>query len=178
MNRSPLTSKAFLPVCAVVAVMLQIILAPNIAIRGVVPNLILVVVVLVAMRSEVLPATVAGFLLGLVFDLVTAGPVGGMSLIMALLAYSASSLKKDLFEGNWVAQVLMLLVAAFAGELLHNALYSIIGYDRDFFASLLLRALPGALYDSLFGLILFPLLQRFTSSRKGAGSKLLKGGLN
>jgi rod shape-determining protein MreD len=172
-------SRIFLPLCAFVAVLLQIIVAPHIAINGAVPNFILVVVVLTAMRSEVIPAVIAGFVLGLVFDLVTAGPLGAMPLIMALLAYGASSLKKDLFEGNWLAQVLMLLLAAFFGELLHNALYSIIGYDRDFLASLLLRALPGALYDAVLGLIFFPILHRLTTgSRKRQSSGRLLGKLD
>jgi rod shape-determining protein MreD len=172
----PSSPPILLPVVTIAAVLLQIIIAPHIAIGGVVPNIVLVAVVLVAMRSEVISATIVGFVLGLVFDLATSGPVGGMSLVMALLSYGVSSFRKDIFQDNWVMQVIVLLLAAFAGELLHNVLYSIIGYDTDFLSSLLRRALPGALYDSLVGLILFPILQHFANaSRKRQNAGLLKG---
>jgi rod shape-determining protein MreD len=166
-TRAPRAARlSFTLVGGLAAFLLQLIMAPNIAILGAVPNFILGFVVLNAMSCNKVRSSLAGFILGLLYDLVAQGPLGIMSFVLAILGYSVSSLNKELFAGGWAVQALFLLVAAFFGELLHAAFLSILGYDTDFLLSLGMRVVPGTLYDALFGLIVFPLIHRFGKGRK------------
>jgi rod shape-determining protein MreD len=109
------------------ALLLQTVLAPNIAILNAVPNFVLGFVVLNAMFCGNIRSSLTGFSLGLLYDLTTQGPLGVMPLVFAIVSYSVSSLNKELFSDNWPVQVLFLLVAAFFSELLHAAFLSILG---------------------------------------------------
>jgi cell shape-determining protein MreD len=83
-----------------------------------------------------------------------------------VLAYSVSSLNKDMFSGGWVVEVLLLLAASFLGELLYGALLNIVGYDVHFAQSLISRILPGAVFDAAFGLVVFPILNRLSQQQR------------
>jgi rod shape-determining protein MreD len=157
---------SFTLIGSLVAFLLQVMIAPSIALLDVVPNFILGFVVLNAMASNKIRSSLTGFVLGLLYDFTAQGPLGVMALVFALLGFSVSSLNKELFAGGWPIQALLLLIAAFFGEFLHAAFLSITGYDPDFLLSIGMRALPGALYDAAFGLIVFPLIRRFSNKTK------------
>ncbi|MDR1014318.1 MAG: rod shape-determining protein MreD [Coriobacteriales bacterium] len=158
--------RSFTVVGSLIAFLLQVALAPHIAILGVVPNLCLGFVVLNAMFCNSTRASLTGFVLGLLYGLTTQGPLGVMSLVLAVVGYSVSSLNKELFAGSWRVQALFLLVAAFFGELLYAGFLSILGDEPDFLRSVGMRVVPGTLYDAVFGLVVFPLIHRFGSGRK------------
>jgi rod shape-determining protein MreD len=169
---------SFTVVGSLIAFLLQVIIAPNIAILGVVPNFILGFVILNAMSCNRVRSSLTGFILGLLYGFISQGPLGAMSLVLAILGYGISSLNKELFSGSWQMQALFLLIAAFAGELLNAVCLSILGYDSDFRHSVGMRVVPAALYDAVFGLIVFLLMRRFSAARKKKGSDILKGKLD
>ncbi|MDR3315367.1 MAG: rod shape-determining protein MreD [Coriobacteriales bacterium] len=160
------TNILFIVIGSLAAVLLQVIVAPNIAIRGVVPNCVLVFSVVIAIYNNRTLSCSLGFVLGIVFDLLSSGPIGVMPLVLCVLAYSVSSLNKDMFSGGWVVEVLLLLVASLLGELLYGALLNIVGYDIHFANSLINRILPSAVFDAAFGLVVFPLLNRFSQQQR------------
>lgn len=159
---------------AVITMALQIIIAPNIAINDVVPNFALLFTVITAIRYGSMRASTVGFILGLIYDLIAQGPIGVMPLVLSLLGYGAGSLNKGMLAGSLPMQLGMILVAVFFGELLHSVILAIIGYDSDFLMSLLMRVLPGTVYDSVIGLILLPLLTRDDNSRKRSSESSLR----
>ena len=71
---------------AVLAVLLQIILAPHIGLFGVVPNIIVAYTLVVAVTQPQSFSSVMPFVLGLFFDLFTGGPVGAMA--FSLMVFS------------------------------------------------------------------------------------------
>jgi len=159
-------SRKFTIVGSVITFVLQVMLAPNIAILDVVPNLLLVFVVLNAMYSPKTRALVTGFILGLSYDFLSVGALGTMAFVLSVIGFSVNSLNKDMFTTNWVSQAFVLLIAAFFAELLHSVFLSILGFDSDFITSLIMRVLPGSLYDALFGLIVIAIMSRFSSFYK------------
>ncbi|MDR1013949.1 MAG: rod shape-determining protein MreD [Coriobacteriales bacterium] len=171
---APSAPPLFTAVGALVAFLLQLMLAPNIAILDAVPNFILGFVILNAMRCNTVRSTLLGFLLGLLYDLMAQGPLGILSFVGALVGYSTSSLGRDLVSQAWPVRAFALLLAAFVGELLHAALLALLGYDPDFLLSLGMRVVPGALYLGVFGLVTFLLMHLVEErSRKNPGA--LKG---
>ena len=77
---------------AVLAVLLQIIVAPAIALFAAVPNFIVVFCVVRAVACPDHAGLLLPFILGLVFDLVGGGPVGAMALVLVLVTFLASRL--------------------------------------------------------------------------------------
>jgi rod shape-determining protein MreD len=149
-----------------VALILQVVIAPNIAILDVVPDFILCFVVVNALFSNKIRSSLTGFILGLLYDCIAQGSLGIMSLVLTVVAYGVSSLNRELFVNSWRIQALLLLIIAFMAELLHAVFLSVLGYDSNFLLSVGMRVIPSALYDALFGLIVFPLMYRFNERRK------------
>ena len=163
---SKTTSVSSTVIGVVITLLLQIIVAPNIAINDVVPNFALLFTVITAIRYGSVQASTVGFILGLFYDLISQGPLGVMSLVLAILGYSAGSLNKSMLSGSLLIQMFIVLVAAFFGELLHSVILAVIGYDSNFPMSLLMRVFPGTIYDSVFGLIILPIMASGSNPRK------------
>lgn len=139
---------------ALIAMVLQLVVAPVIAIFGIVPNFVLVVTVIIALHNDPTRSTIAGFILGLFTDLFSLGPIGAMSLVLTILAYGVSSLNKGSFTGGISINMIILLVATALGEFFISVIYSIAGVNPDFLFSLVLPVLPSIAYDVVVGCIL------------------------
>jgi rod shape-determining protein MreD len=152
-------------ITAIAAVLLQVVLAPNIAINAVVPNFMLVAVVISATRNNPLRSTILGFILGLIFDLATQGPMGCMTLILTLLGYFVSVMSKGTFTGGLLVDMVILLLAALLGELLNSVVYAVVGMEPQFLLSLAVKVLPATVYDGICGLIVLLIYHFFSGSR-------------
>jgi rod shape-determining protein MreD len=147
------------------------------AILDAVPNFVLGFIILHAMRSSTVRSTALGFVLGLLYDFTSPGPLGALSFVGALVGYAASSISKDTLAQGWPLRAIAFLIMAFLGETLHAALLAVVGYDHDFLLSLGMRVVPGALYLGVFGLVGFSLAHLIRErSRRDAGG--LKGKLD
>lgn len=155
-------------VVVVVCALCQVMFAPYIAIGGVCPNFMLVATVCAAMMLGPVRGCVDGFVCGVVFDLATSGPIGAMALVLALVGYFVSFLVQNAFDGGLLAQMLALLVAAFFAEFALLVISCITG-SATFFHGLVATVLPGTIYDTVFGLVCFPLVRRHRS-RPGGGN--------
>ena len=142
----------------VVALLLQIIVAPTIAVMYAMPNFILVYVGIVAMiRPEGWVYGMA-FVLGLLYDLLGNNPVGLMAAMLLIVALF-SSRAFMLFNNDTVFIPLTVsMIASLAVEVVYAVCLLLFGLDVLLSDALLLRALPCALYDCAMGLIIFPLL--------------------
>lgn len=138
---------------ALVAMFLQLVVAPVIAIFGIVPNFVLVATVIIALHNGPVRSTIAGFILGLFIDLFALGPIGAMTLVLTLLSYAVSSLNKGSFTGGIAMNMIIMLVALALGEFFVSIIYSIVGANPDFLFSLLLPVLPSIVYDAVIGCI-------------------------
>jgi rod shape-determining protein MreD len=166
---SKATSMQTIVVTALAALLLQVMLAPAIAIASVVPNFMLVATAILAMRNNPLRATLIGFTLGLLFDLVTQGPFGCMTLLLTLLGYLVGSLNKGAFTGGLLVDMVTLLLAALMGELFNSIVYAVVGMNPEFFLSLAVKVLPGVLYDSICGLIVLLVFNFLVKDNHGQG---------
>jgi rod shape-determining protein MreD len=164
-------------VVAVVAVLLQAAVAPSMAVMSVVPNFMLIILAILALHNDLLRSTICGFALGLVFDLLSSGPLGAMTLVLTLLGYIISSLNKYIARGGLLVEAFILFLAMLSGEFLNSVLYAITGSDTEFLLSLAVKVLPATLYDTVMGLLLlWVYLRLFTDSgrpnRPGPGRPL------
>lgn len=144
-----------------VAALLQVGLAPYIAVGGVVPNLLLLVVVTLALVRGPAAGASAGFAAGLIFDLFGSGPVGPMALVLALVAYVAGLLHEQMFAEGWLLPLTVLALASLSAEVAYGLILDLLGSPAPFWMAFVTKMFPGAVYNTALALIVYPWLARF-----------------
>lgn len=145
---------------AILAVAAQIVIAPNIALFSAMPNFIVVYALLVAIVRPATSGPVLPFTLGLIFDLLSGGPVGAMALLLTLFAFLASRVFSVLDNDTLFMPLVIFIVSATVIESLYGAFLLALGLDVGFLDAFVYRALPCALYDCVVGLVLYPFAAR------------------
>jgi len=143
------------------ATLLQVGLAPYIAIGGVVPDFLLLVVVTLALVEGPTAGASAGFAAGLIFELIGSGPVGPMVLVLAVTGYMAGLLHENMFAEGWLLPLTVLAVASIASTLAYGLMLDLLGVGGPFVLTFFTKMLPEALYDTALGLLIYPWLARF-----------------
>ncbi|HEY5474692.1 MAG TPA: rod shape-determining protein MreD [Candidatus Limnocylindrales bacterium] len=152
-----------LPTVAAIAAaaLLQAGLAPYIAIGGVVPDFLLLVVVTLALVEGPTAGASAGFAAGLIFELLGSGPVGPMVLVLTVTGYMAGLLHENMFAEGWLLPLTVLAVASIASTLAYGLMLDLLGVGGPFLLTFFTKMLPEALYDAALALLIYPWLARF-----------------
>jgi len=145
----------------VVATILQIGLAPYLSIGGVTPNFLLLVVVTLALTSGPTEGAIAGFAAGLLFDLLSTGPVGPMVLVLSATGYFAGLLHEQMFAEGWLLPITVFAIAALSAEVAYGLLLGLLGEGGAFWRAFVTKMLPGAVYNTALALLVYPWLARF-----------------
>jgi rod shape-determining protein MreD len=145
----------------VLAGLAQAGIAPYLAIEGVTPNFLLLVVVTLALTEGPTPGASSGFFAGLLFDLLGTGPVGPMALVLAVTGYLAGLLHSQMFAEGWLLPLTVLGISALGTEIAYGLLLGMLGEGAPLFGSLLTVMFPGAVYNTVLALLIYPLLARF-----------------
>lgn len=141
----------------IIAVLLQIIVAPAIALFAAVPNFIVAFCVVRAVATPGYAGAVLPFVCGLVFDLMGGGPVGGMALVLVLVTFLASRLYTALDNDTLFMPVAILLASTVLVEVLYGIVVVASGAGVPFGEAFLYRTLPCMLYDCIIGLLMYPI---------------------
>ena len=149
---------------AVIAVLLQVVVAPNIALASALPNFVLAYALVLAVVRPDRTGPVLAFVLGLVFDLLGSGPVGAMAFLLVLVTFLASRAFSVLDNDTLFMPVTIFVVATFAAEMLYGALLIGLGLSASPVDAFLYRALPCTLCDCVVGLVLYPIIARLLAS--------------
>lgn len=158
---NPFTVRVIQIVGAVVAVLLQVMAAPNIQILDAAPNFILCWVIAVAVANARAVGYVMPFLLGLIYDLISTGAVGSMAFVCLAATFVASVLLR-LFDNETVfIPVVIVVVVCLLSEVGYALLTLACGLDVDLLESLVSVALPCAVYDIVLAVITYLLVKRF-----------------
>jgi rod shape-determining protein MreD len=152
------------------AAVLQIALAPYLAIFGVVPKFLFVVVVVIALTEGSVAGCVAGFSAGLLLDLLGSGVVGPYALVMCVVGYLAGMLQANLFAEGWLLPVTTVFVASLGTEISYGIILSVLGLSGSFWHSLFTVMLPGAVYNTALALVTYPWLARLLRADRGVKS--------
>ena len=153
----------FLPTAAAIlgAALLQVGLAPYLAIGGVVPNILLIVVVTLALVEGPVSGATAGFAAGLIFDLLGSGPVGPMALVLAVTGYMAGMLHEHMFAEGWLLPLTVLAIASLSSSIAYGLILDLLGVGGPFLLTFFTKMLPEAIYDTALALLVYPWLARF-----------------
>ena len=128
--------RIFMIVGAVLAVLLQIILAPYIGLFGVVPNILVAYTLVVAVSSPQSFGCVMPFLLGLFFDLFTGGPVGAMAFSLMLFSVIAARVFDTVNNDTAFMPLFVLGAATLLVELSYGMFLMLFGYPAGLFEAI------------------------------------------
>ena len=164
---------------AAIAVILQVIVAPNIQVLDAVPNFILCYAVACAVANPRNPRYIMVFIIGLMYNLAGQGPLGSMALVCLLATFLASFALRALETDTIVFPIITIAIMCFLGELGYGLLLMACGLNVGFLEALLHICLPCGLYDTVLALIAFPLIRRFVfGGKKQSEMSIIDTGLD
>jgi rod shape-determining protein MreD len=144
-------------IIAFVVIAIQLVVIPLISIQYVIPNVVLIFVVLYALRFGQISGMIFGFLVGLFFDLVTAGFLGSGMFAFTLSAFVAGYFSKDEYLEVLYNLKVFLPLILFVSTLFFLT-YSILGYQNIEIKqnyTIFLYSLFCGIYTTVFSLGLF-----------------------
>ena len=146
---------------AVAAVLLQLLIAPNIPLFGVVPNIIAAYALAVMVVRPSSYGCVLPFILGLAFDFIGAEPIGLMAFALMVVSVGCARVFVHVDNDSRFMAFALIAVGALLVELVYGCLLMFFGYGAAFPDALLYRILPCFLYDFACALLIYPLVARF-----------------
>lgn len=146
---------------ALVAVLLQVVVAPNVHIFAAAPNFILCYVVAIAVGNARKAGYIMPFVCGLLYDLLGSGPVGAMAFVCVAATFLASLAFQALDNETLFIPLAIILASCFLAELGYGLLMIACGMDVSLLDALLQVCLPCGLYDTVLSMIAYPLVLRF-----------------
>jgi rod shape-determining protein MreD len=150
-----------IPLLALVAVVLQTTVISQIAVGGVGPDLVFLMVLFFALQRDTTLGLWTAFGLGLLQDIAGGGPLGLNAMILLCVAYAIGYVRRHFFKENVSAQVLMILIfTLFQQFLFFFWLNTLLGTSFRFQAWIG-RALVMSAYHVILGPLLFRMLSRW-----------------
>ena len=145
---------------AVVSFLLQVLLAPHIAIGFAFPNFMVAFCLAVAVARPGRYGPALPFLMGFAFDLVSGGPVGVMAFTLtAMSMLEAWAIRRIGYDTVFMA-VAVLVGGVFLTELVFGLFLLLFGYAVSFPEALVFRVLPCFIYDLVISVVMFLAVSR------------------
>ena len=136
----------------------ETVIAPLIDIQGIAPNFSVIALIVLALSAGAGPASVGGFVVGLVQGLTNPSLLGLQALCKTLVGYGVGSLRGRLVHGVPLVEGTMVALAV----LFHDFIYLLFQsrlIDEAFLVPLITRSLPAALYSGVVGVLVLRLVE-------------------
>ena len=157
----------FIIIGGVLVVLLQIILAPYIAIVYATPNFMLAYAVAVAVvRPNSTRMAVLAFCMGLLYNLLVGGPVGALAVALILTCMLAGRAMTMLDNGTSFMPLTILALAVLVTELLYGFMMCL-STGISLGDAMLFRAAPCFIYDAVLGLVMYFIMKRLAAEPDG-----------
>lgn len=145
---------------AIIMVVLQLFLAPVISINTVVPNFLLAFTISCIVARPDRSHILFSFVMGILFDIFTSGPVGAMSFVLVAVSFAVSLILRKIENVNFAISIITIILCIFCSELIYGAFQMALLVNSSFVEILSFRVLPCTLYDVILGVIIFPIVLR------------------
>lgn len=110
-----------------VTLLLQATVVSPITIGGARPDIVLLFAIVAGMETDPERGAVAGFAVGLAFDLLLDTPAGLTALTLTLVGWGVGTAKDAVLRSSWVISLALVAVASAAGTLLYAGLAVVFG---------------------------------------------------
>jgi rod shape-determining protein MreD len=137
-------------VISLLALILQISFVPLIEIGAWRPDLIVLVVVFIGMRSGVTSGTIAGFILGVIQDAFSPTPIGITALANSIVGFLSGQIRQLKLAFN--ARILALIILILIQSLIFFLVYQI-QTDVNYFYLVATRVFPNTIYTFIIAIL-------------------------
>jgi len=151
----------FTVITLALCILLQSTLLNRIAIKGVRPDLALIVLVFVSMRRGSMVGQVSGFAAGFFEDLMNVSPLGFHSLMRTLIGYLYGVFAGNVFIDPFLMPMVLTVVATILKGLLAGILSAVFGIASSGFITFAGRLWIEVAYNGVLAPFLFALLGLF-----------------
>lgn len=158
-------------IAAVVAVVLQLVVAPNIRIMGIMPDFLVSFVLTVCLLRSHENHYVLAFVMGMVSDLMGTGVVGSMALCLLLASVALRAVGQAVGADNPASAAALLMGFSLVVLLVYSFILSSSGL-LELPQGLLFFTIPCALYDGILGIVWFLVCSKLMG---GAGPRPGRG---
>lgn len=160
------SSKRSSVLVVVACVLVQLLLGGHISLLGAVPNFLLCAVFFLALRKGAFAGVIAGFVLGLLFDMLGSSTLGLSSLLGSIFAFACAHLGKPAL----LCEPLRACVVFFAADVVYNlisaAVMVLLGTMGATMGEVVSLALLASVLDSLFALLVFAIYAGLSGGRR------------
>ena len=160
MNRD-LRTTIFTVAALVICILLQSTILGRIAIRGVRPDLAMLVLVFVSVRRGPMVGQVSGFASGFLEDLMNVSPLGFHSLLRTVTGYLFGLLSGNVFIDPFLMPIILAVVATLLKGLLSGVVSALFGIASSGFITFTGRIWIEMGYNGIVAPFLFALLNLF-----------------
>jgi len=160
MNRD-LRTTIFTVVALVICILLQSTILGRVAIRGVRPDLAMLVLVFVSVRRGPMVGQVSGFASGFLEDLMNVSPLGFHSLLRTVTGYLFGLLSGNVFIDPFLMPIILAVVATLLKGLLSGIVSALFGIASSGFITFTGRIWIEMGYNGIVAPFLFALLNLF-----------------
>ncbi len=150
------------------AFILQTTVAPHLKILGVQPDLILIVVVTYSFLYGPVAGSIAGFIGGILQDLVLIRGVGFNALGKAIMGYLGGMVEKAIFADNVMLMMIAIFLATILNQLIYSGLFFLVGEKVRLWSTFRTLILPSAAYNAVLAPLVYHLLHRIVVFDKKA----------
>jgi rod shape-determining protein MreD len=142
-------------------ILLQSTILGRVAIRGVRPDLAMLVLIFVSMRRGPMVGQVSGFVSGFLEDLMNVSPLGFHSLMRAVIGYVYGLLSGNVFVDPFLMPIILAVVATILKGLIAGIVSALFGIVSSGFITFTGRVWIEVGYNGIVAPFLFALLNLF-----------------
>lgn len=139
-------------------ILLQTTLFQYIAIRGVMPNLAIVFIIVTAFMRGSPEGAAVGFFAGLALDMMFGNVLGFYALLGFYLGFFVGSLNKGIYKENLLLVVFFTFIFSIVYEVVVYVINNIMSGSIDLLYPFTAIILPEAIYNSAFSILIYPLI--------------------
>jgi rod shape-determining protein MreD len=165
MNRDLRTTFATV-IALVICILLQSTILGRVAIRGVRPDLAMLVLVFVSIRRGPMVGQVSGFASGFLEDLMNVSPLGFHSLLRTVIGYLFGLLSGNVFIDPFLMPIILSVVATVLKGVLSGIVSAIFGIESSGFITFTGRLWIEVGYNGIVAPFLFALLNLFRAFKQ------------
>lgn len=164
-NRKKTIKYLYYAIAGLLLSLIQVIFLDFISVGGITPDLLIILIVWIALSEGQFEAIFAGFLLGLLFDVISNDIIGMNALVKTIVAFTAGYFYK---EGTVEQNIgsFRFLIVVFIVSIIHNLIYFFLNIklsELSFFAFFARYGVAMSLYTTVFAI--FAMLVRARRKR-------------
>ncbi|MFC2075658.1 rod shape-determining protein MreD [candidate division KSB1 bacterium] len=156
----------------IIALILHTTLFDLIAIGGVRPDLLLIILVLLSLRGGSITGTLVGFIIGFFQDLYSPEMFGLNALTKSIVGYLLGLNKDRVYWGSFPVQAQIIFFSVLFHDFAYFLIYSFYSVST-FLRFMLVQALPTALYSAVIGPVVYKLFGLIGRVERDNGSRVI-----